>query len=133
MLINNNIIIIADVGRVQFDGKKAPCDAHPSDLVWTPFGPPQAELSECEKALSDYLEAKRVAFPRLYFVSQADLMGILSHHADPARAMQHVSMVVPAIERVETTDSTPKSNLTGKNNSAGGVGATPATLALHSR
>ena len=40
-------------------------------------------LSLCEKALAEYLETKRVAFPRFYFISSADLLDILSKGAQP--------------------------------------------------
>ena len=40
------------------------------------------ELEGCEKALQGYLEAKRVAFPRFYFVSPADLLDLLARGAD---------------------------------------------------
>lgn len=40
-------------------------------------------LSVCEKALSDYLETKRLAFPRFYFISSADLLDILSKGNQP--------------------------------------------------
>lgn len=37
----------------------------------------------CEKALADYMESKRRAFPRFYFVSTADLLDILSNGNSP--------------------------------------------------
>ena len=40
------------------------------------------ELEGCEKALRGYLESKRVAFPRFYFVSPADLLDLLARGAD---------------------------------------------------
>lgn len=45
----------------------------------------QAELTLCEKTLAEYLETKRLAFPRFYFVSTADLLDILSNGNQPSK------------------------------------------------
>lgn len=42
-----------------------------------------ARLSLCEKALAEYLDTKRLAFPRFYFISSADLLDILSNGTNP--------------------------------------------------
>ncbi len=46
-------------------------------------------LSLCEKALSEYLDTKRLAFPRFYFISSADLLDILSSGTDPHQVHLH--------------------------------------------
>lgn len=41
------------------------------------------QLELCGKALQAYLETKRTAFPRFYFVSPAELLDILAKGHDP--------------------------------------------------
>ena len=48
-------------------------------------------LEMCEKALQDYLETKRIAFPRFYFVAPADLLDILSKGTNPQLILRHLS------------------------------------------
>ncbi|KAB0340770.1 hypothetical protein FD754_022843, partial [Muntiacus muntjak] len=45
----------------------------------------QYRLSLCEKALAQYLETKRLAFPRFYFISSTDLLDILSKGTQPTQ------------------------------------------------
>ena len=51
----------------------------------------QGGLSLCEKALAEYLETKRLAFPRFYFVSSADLLDILSNGNNPSMVAGHLT------------------------------------------
>ncbi|XP_068180103.1 dynein axonemal heavy chain 11 [Antennarius striatus] len=48
-------------------------------------------LTLCEKALAEYLETKRLAFPRFYFISSADLLDILSKGSHPREVTAHLS------------------------------------------
>ena len=48
----------------------------------------QSQLSLCEKVLAEYLETKRLAFPRFYFSSSADLIDILSNGNQPLMICQ---------------------------------------------
>ncbi|XP_050667868.1 dynein beta chain, ciliary-like isoform X2 [Leptidea sinapis] len=48
-------------------------------------------LNLCEKALNNYLETKRLAYPRFYFVSSADLLDILSNGNNPPAVGRHLS------------------------------------------
>lgn len=50
----------------------------------------QGHLTLCEKALAEYLETKRLAFPRFYFVSAADLLNILSNGNNPDQVVRYV-------------------------------------------
>ena len=49
-----------------------------------------ASLEKCEKALADYLETKRAAYPRFYFVASADLLDILSKGSNPQLILKHL-------------------------------------------
>eukprot|EP00798_Chlamydomonas_sp_ICE-L_P023007 gene23007-30199_t len=67
----------------------------------------QSELEICEKALADYMESKRRAFPRFYFVSTADLLDILSNGNSPTRVMIHMSKCFQAIEKLKLDNDNP--------------------------
>lgn len=55
----------------------------------------------CEKKLQDYLETKRLAFPRFYFVAAADLLDILSKGSNPKAIMRHLPRNFDNIHNLE--------------------------------
>lgn len=57
----------------------------------------ERQLSFCEKALSDYLETKRLAYPRFYFISSADLLDILSNGNNPEMVCRHLSKLYDSL------------------------------------
>ncbi|XP_018327462.1 dynein beta chain, ciliary [Agrilus planipennis] len=57
----------------------------------------QKGLTLCEKALAVYLETKRLAFPRFYFVSCADLLDILSNSNQPELVSKHLIKLFDSI------------------------------------
>jgi dynein heavy chain len=58
-------------------------------------------LEKCEKALSDYLETKRAAYPRFYFVAAADLLDILSKGSNPQLVLKHLPKCFDNIKTLE--------------------------------
>lgn len=45
-------------------------------------------IKRCEKALNDYLEQKKKAFPRFYFLSNQSLLTILSNGQNPPKVAE---------------------------------------------
>ncbi len=46
------------------------------------------------QALVDFLDSKRLVFPRFYFVSEADLLDILSNGSNPKAVMRHCDKIM---------------------------------------
>lgn len=61
----------------------------------------QGQLALCEKSLADYLETKRLAFPRFYFVSASDLLDILAKGNQPHIVQSHLPKLFDSIARLE--------------------------------
>ena len=62
------------------------------------------ELAQCKKSLQDFLDGKRQQFPRFYFVSEADLLDLLSNASQPANVMKHITKVFLAVRTLKLTD-----------------------------
>mmetsp|Transcript_17270 Transcript_17270/g.33650 ORF Transcript_17270/g.33650 Transcript_17270/m.33650 type:complete len:4514 (+) Transcript_17270:154-13695(+) len=58
-------------------------------------------LDQCEKSLFMYLETKRMAFPRFYFMANAALLDILSNGHDPQAVQKHLGDCFDNINKLE--------------------------------
>ncbi|NXD86338.1 DYH9 protein, partial [Halcyon senegalensis] len=61
----------------------------------------QSRLSLCEKALAEYLDKKRLVFPRFYFISSADLLDILSNGTNPQLVQHHLSKLFDNLAKMK--------------------------------
>uniref|UniRef100_A0A1B6BXH8 Dynein beta chain, ciliary-like n=1 Tax=Clastoptera arizonana TaxID=38151 RepID=A0A1B6BXH8_9HEMI len=75
----------------------------------------QSDLTKCEKALANYLEAKRLIYPRFYFVSSADLLDILSNGNQPEQVCRHLTKLYDSIAKLKFhTDQNNKNTKTAR-------------------
>ncbi|XP_029686282.1 dynein heavy chain 11, axonemal isoform X1 [Takifugu rubripes] len=65
----------------------------------------QQRLTVCEKALAEYLETKRLTFPRFYFVSASDLLDIVSKGTQPKEVTRHLLKLFDNIADLRFKDS----------------------------
>ncbi|XP_061247081.1 dynein axonemal heavy chain 9 isoform X1 [Bos javanicus] len=61
----------------------------------------QSRLCLCEKALVEYLDTKRLAFPRFYFLSSSDLLDILSNGTAPQQVQRHLSKLFDNMAKMQ--------------------------------
>ena len=68
----------------------------------------QGQLSLCEKALAEYLETKRLAFPRFYFASSNDLLDILSNGNQPIKVSKHLTKLFDSMAKLHLREKESK-------------------------
>ncbi|XP_054832302.1 dynein axonemal heavy chain 9-like [Eublepharis macularius] len=85
--------IDVDFKELAYDAEKTPnvVEATNKPGLYEQLEDIQNRLSLCEKALAEYLDTKRLAFPRFYFISSADLLDILSNGTNPQLVQRHLA------------------------------------------
>ncbi|CAH8443146.1 unnamed protein product [Heterobilharzia americana] len=68
------------------------------------------DLEFCQKALNDYLDLKRNAFPRFYFISDDEMLGILGSK-EPEIIQEHIVKMFDNIGKIKFTHSLHSSDI----------------------
>ncbi|XP_043547742.1 cytoplasmic dynein 2 heavy chain 1 isoform X2 [Chiloscyllium plagiosum] len=62
------------------------------------------QLQRCQKSLNEFLEEKRSAFPRFYFIGDDDLLEILGQSTNPSIIQSHLRKLFAGINSVDFDD-----------------------------
>ncbi|XP_058415682.1 dynein axonemal heavy chain 9 [Diceros bicornis minor] len=95
---------------IDIDFKELACDIQKTPNVVEATNKPglyeklediQSRLYLCEKALAEYLDTKRLAFPRFYFLSSSDLLDLLSNGTAPQQVQRHLSKLFDNMAKMQ--------------------------------
>lgn len=78
-----------------------------------------AKLDEVTKALEDYLETKRAAFPRFYFLGNDELLEILSQTRNAQAVQPHLSKCFDSIKKIQFSEEKGSTEILGMWSSEG--------------
>ncbi|XP_063098488.1 dynein axonemal heavy chain 9 isoform X2 [Cavia porcellus] len=95
--------IDADFKELAYDAQKTPnaVEATNKPGLYEKLEDLQSRLCLCEKALAEYLDTKRLAFPRFYFISSSDLLDILSNGTAPPQVQRHLSKLFDNMAKLQ--------------------------------
>ena len=82
-----------------------------NDMVKGLLSSLEESLEFCQKKLDTYLEKKRKEFSRFYFVSDTEVLNVLSQGSDPAAVQYHLPSLFDGITNIEF-DGPEKKNIT---------------------
>lgn len=60
------------------------------------------QLDICQRTLADFLEEKRSAFPRFYFIGDDDLLEILGQAKNPAIIQAHLKKLFAGLRSTKS-------------------------------
>ncbi|CAM9392956.1 unnamed protein product, partial [Phaeothamnion confervicola] len=90
------------MGKVEHDPKLfLLADEHVFPGLSESLGASLDQLERCQKALAEFLEEKRGAMPRFYFIGDDDLLEILGQARNPAVIQAHLKQLFQGIHRVD--------------------------------
>ena len=100
--------IDTDFKQIMEDAKVTPkvVDATNKNGLFRLLEDIQSRLGLCEKALQEYLETKRLAFPRFYFISGSDLLDILSKGNQPVEVAKQLAKLFQMLCDVKFKEGT---------------------------
>ena len=55
---------------------------------------------KCKKSLAEFIDGKRRQFTRFYFMSEADLLDLLSNSSSPQKVLVHVDKILLATKQL---------------------------------